>query len=320
MTSHTDFSHDHHNRNLLEGQPGSSGQPLATPVPIPAVNWHCWAACNMVCRFCFTHFGRQGIGDGTQLTRADMMRLAPVLGSAFPKLNFAGGEPTLCPWLTDLVAGAAAAGAVTSVVSNGSRLDRTLLDALAASRLGWLCLSVDSVNAEVNLAHGRAVGGRSAIDCERLLLIAELARERGIRIKLNTVITTKNWEEDLAPFITAFRPERWKILRLLPMLGENDACLGSLLPSAEQFASYRARHQPLAGLGIDIVGEDHEDMRGSYLMIDPAGRFYDSIDGHLRVAPKGILDVGLEAALVEARYNVEGFHRRGGLWAWGQGA
>jgi organic radical activating enzyme len=40
--------------------------------------------------------------------------------SGLGKITFAGGEPTLCPWLHDLIAIAKKTGMVTMLVTNGS--------------------------------------------------------------------------------------------------------------------------------------------------------------------------------------------------------
>ena len=42
-------------------------------------------------------------------------------GKSKRKLTFAGGEPTLCPWLPELIAHAKSLGLVTMLVTNGSR-------------------------------------------------------------------------------------------------------------------------------------------------------------------------------------------------------
>jgi len=65
----------------------------------------------------------------------------------FEKINFAGGEPTLCPWLPDLIARAKEHRMVTSIVTNGSRITDQWLDALNGN-LDWIGLSIDTVDPE----------------------------------------------------------------------------------------------------------------------------------------------------------------------------
>lgn len=73
---------------------------------MPSVNFHLWKPCNMKCRFCFATFQdvEQDISPKGHLTREDCLAVVDALaGAGFEKINFAGGKPTLCPWLPDLI-------------------------------------------------------------------------------------------------------------------------------------------------------------------------------------------------------------------------
>ena len=73
---------------------------------IPSVNYHLWKPCNMKCGFCFATFEDMpgGFLPKGHLGRVDSMAVIEALAQAgFRKINFAGGEPTLCPWLIDLI-------------------------------------------------------------------------------------------------------------------------------------------------------------------------------------------------------------------------
>ena len=67
--------------------------------------------------------------------------------------------------------------------------------------------------------------------------------------------------------------------------------------------------------GIVVVPEDNDMMRGSYVMVDPAGRFFDNVRGR-HTYSKPILEVGVEAALKGVVGNPDLFLRRGGLYDW----
>ena len=73
---------------------------MTIAAPIPSVNFHLWKPCNMKCRFCFATF--QDVGVDTlpkgHLPREGCLEVVDALASAgFGKINFAGGEPILCP-------------------------------------------------------------------------------------------------------------------------------------------------------------------------------------------------------------------------------
>jgi radical S-adenosyl methionine domain-containing protein 2 len=272
----------------------------------PAVNFHLLKACDAACRFCFATFRdvpRQlGVRDAERVI--DLLRAAGV-----DKLNFAGGEPTLHPKIGVLVAHACGAGLVTSIVTNGSRLG-ALLDEHAA-HLDWVGLSLDSASEETEIAIGRSRGAHVA----RAIELAGRCRALGVRVKLNTVVCALNWQENVSDLVRGVRPERWKVFQALPVDGQNDGVIEPLLIDADQFGAFVERHAGLAAEGFPPVVEDNEAMRGSYVMVDPLGRFYGNATGrHLYSDP--ILAVGVAAALAQVGFDPEKFVTRGGRYAW----
>lgn len=96
---------------------------------VPAVNFHLWQPCNMNCRFCFATFQdvKANILPKGHLPEAEAIAVVEMLATGgFRKINFAGGEPTLCPWLPKLIHVAHDFGMVTSIVTNGSRIDSSM--------------------------------------------------------------------------------------------------------------------------------------------------------------------------------------------------
>ena len=140
---------------------------------VTTVNYHLWKPCNMSCGFCFATFLDLPLQGAAYLPQDDSIRLITLIAEArFLKINFAGGEPTLCPWLSELIRHAKSLGLTTSVVTNGhSRITEAWLDNLDAC-LDILAISVDSVVAESQRKIGRTV------------------KARGIRLKVNTVVAT----------------------------------------------------------------------------------------------------------------------------------
>jgi radical S-adenosyl methionine domain-containing protein 2 len=276
------------------------------PIEIPAVNYHLFKPCDAACRFCFATF-RDVRG---QLGLTDAHRLLELLREAgTEKLNFAGGEPTLHPHIGELVAAARRLGFVTSIVTNGSKLDR-LLDR-SASDLDWVGLSVDSAREDVEVALGRGRGGHVA----RSIALADRCRAAGRRVKLNTVVTRLTWQEDMSALVRRIRPERWKVFQVLPMAGQNDGSVEPLMITREEFRAFVDRHAPLADDGLGPIVEDNDAMKGSYVMVDPLGRFYGNASGrHIYSAP--ILEVGVEAALSQVEFSSAKFDARGGRYSW----
>lgn len=284
----------------------------------PSVNYHLWASCNMRCRFCFAPF-QDVVSDvlpAGHLTRDEALRLTRMLAQRFAKVTFAGGEPTLCPWIADLARAAHDEGAVVNVVTNGSRLPR-IIDTLRGV-VDWITLSIDSAWPATLVQLGRAVNGR-ALPPEEYVARGELIRDAGMRLKVNTVVNSLNAAEDMTTLIRALRPERWKVLRVLPVEGQNSGRVEPLLCTDESYAAFVARHLHLTLEGVSVVPEDNEDMRGSYAMVDPAGRFFDNASGGHRYTGS-ILEHGIDAVWAQASFSMQRFLDRGGEYDWGQAA
>ena len=109
---------------------------------IPAVNFHLWEPCNMRCKFCFATFQdvKKTILPKGCLPKADAIKVVEELAEyGFEKITFAGGEPTLCPWLTNLISTAHEAGMTTMIVTNGSGIDDEFLKS-NRDKLDWIAL------------------------------------------------------------------------------------------------------------------------------------------------------------------------------------
>ena len=271
-----------------------------------AANFHLLKPCDSRCRFCFATFrdvdGRLGVDDAERVIDA-------LHDSGVVKLTFVGGEATLHPHLGRLVRHAKARGMVTCVVTNGFRLDR-LLDE-HGDALDWVGLSVDTGNEAVQSALGRGHGDHVA----RAIDHARRCRELRIRVKLNTVVTALTVDEDMSDLVRRMAPLRWKVFQALPISGQNDGSIEDLLVTDEAFHTFIDRHMHLAAEGLGPVVEDNDAMRGSYVMVDPRGRFFGNATGRL-VYSDPILEVGVHPALAQVGFEPAKFDARGGRYAW----
>lgn len=277
---------------------------LASPSVIKSVNIHITSLCNLRCRFCFAQFnGRAG-----SLAVDEWKRILPRLKAAgAEKINFAGGEPTLYAGLGELVEEVHRLGMTSSVVTNGERLEPLLRE--HAHALAWVGLSVDSGDEDTQRLLGRGYGTHVT----RSIELARLARSLGCRVKLNSVITSLNWDEDLGALVDAVGPERWKVFQVLEIEGENHETVRPLLISGEQFSSFVERHQ--GRFGDVLVPETNDAILESYAMIDSLGCFFsDSGQKHTYSDP--ILDVGVERALAQVVYRPEKTAARNGFYDW----
>ena len=285
-------------------------------IDLPTVNYHLWKPCNMRCGFCFATF--QDIGPHIMpkghLGRENCLLVVESLARVgFQKINFAGGEPTLCPWLPDLIRLAKELGLTTSVVTNGSRITLPWLDSVKGN-LDWAALSIDSVDPGTLLRMGRTTRSGPMNERDYLGAIGIFGRH-GVRMKVNTVVTRGNLKEDLTDFIVEASPERWKLLQVLPVKGQNDVVVDPYVVSSEEFEDYVTSSRRVEAYGIKVVPESNDLMTGSYVMVDPAGRFFDNVSG-AHTYSRSIIEVGVEEAFREVSVDSRRFISRDGLYDW----
>ena len=281
-----------------------------------SVNFHLWQPCNYSCGFCFAGFEdvKKSVLPAGHLSQQKAELVIRQLAEyGFKKITFAGGEPTLCPWLGDLISIAKNAGMVTMLVTNGSRLSEELLRQYRPT-LDWVVLSIDSVNPEINLRGGRFHNERSLPDANYYRNLSDHIHTLDFKFKINTVVHRFNRDELLSEFIEAANPLRWKIFKVLNIDNQNQGTYGNFEISDAEFLNYLNRNTNPAIEKI-MVPEDNDAMSASYLMIDPAGRFFDNATGIYSYS-KSICDVGVEKALQEVAFDSTKYEQRGAIYEW----
>lgn len=280
---------------------------------IPSVNFHLWEPCNMRCKFCFATFQdvKQQILPKGHLPKENALEVVEKLAQfGFGKITFAGGEPTLCPWLPELIAKAKLLGLTTMIVTNGTRLSQQYLRNIAEN-LDWVALSVDSLNSEINISSGRAITGKKVIDQQTYLELTDRIKAFNIKLKINTVVHSQNFNEDMNDFIYQVKPVRWKVLQVLPIAGQNSLSVDPFLISEDQFEHFLKNHKNQ----LSLIPESNQDIKGSYVMVDPAGRFFQNTGSEYQYSSP-ILQYGVRQAYEQMEYDHHLFKKRGGIYKW----
>lgn len=275
---------------------------------ISTVNFHLIKACNFKCKFCYATF------DDIQskgMSKQEQFKLIKQLAESkkFKKINFAGGEPTLVPHIQELIQYAKELGFVTSIVTNGSRMNMEWIKNVAPY-LDILGLSVDSINDETNLISGRSEK-QKVMQMVHLEEIATACKLFGISLKINTVVSRFNHQEVLTDCINQLKPFRWKILQVTRVEGQNDAQFDIVKISDEEFQQFCQKNTQNILPEIKVIVENNDIIYGSYLMIDQLGRFYDDSNGKHNYSDK-ILEVGVENALQQVWVDKSKFEKREG--------
>lgn len=270
----------------------------------------------MRCKFCYATFHdyEKGFLPKGHLPKEASIKLIKAMAEngAIRKITFAGGEPTLCPWLPELVAHAKSLGLTTMLISNGTRLSDEYLDLLKGN-MDWIGLSIDSLSRGSNMKSGRCANGFVPEE-QTYRALVERIQAKGFRLKINTVVTQINKDEVMASFINWAAPERWKIMQVLPVEGQNDDDIDRLMVNEVEFREFVCRNTRTENR-IKVIPESNNCITGSYLMIDPAGHFFDDTKGCYTYSSP-ILEVGLEEALGQITFDAEKFSARGGMYDW----
>ncbi len=279
---------------------------------IPALNFHLIKQCNMRCKFCFATFNdvpKVGIPKGYLSKEETHLLISKLKLAGFTKINFAGGEPLIHPHIADHIAYAKSIGFITSIVTNGSKVNAEFLSGMEG-KLDYVGLSIDSLSEDTNRLSGRAIGGKTALDLEFYSKTCEAVKRRGIGLKINTVVNALNHNSDMSDFINQVKPMRWKLFQMLPVQGQNDIYAEQMAITSLDYQNFVQKHLSLCP-EIEVIPESNEIMTGSYIMIDPAGRFFDNTEGH-HTYSEPILKIGVNPALAQVNQSLPRYLERKG--------
>jgi len=209
----------------------------------------------------------------------DVLRQAGKLGMLHA--HFTGGEPLARPDLTELIAGARAAGLYSNLITSGIGLAETRLQALVDTGLDHIQLSFqDSREDSANWIAG-AKAHAHKIELSRLI------RRHKIAFTVNLVIHRQNIEhlDEMIAFIEQLAPERMELAHT-QYYGWALKNRAALLPTRAQLekavAAVAAAEKRLAGrIRVDFVVPDYyarfpKACMGGWgrrlMLINPAGK------------------------------------------------
>ena len=274
---------------------------------IISVNYHFTRQCNFKCGFCF-HTQK----NSYKLPLEEAIRGLKILKDyGVKKINFAGGEPFTAPnYLGELVRYCKEEIKIEkiSIITNGSLVKKDFFDKFG-KYIDVFGVSCDSFDKETNIKIGR---GRKGDNVEKLFKIRDWCKEYNIKFKLNTVVCNLNKDENMVEYIKQLAPHRWKCFQVLMVKGENEdetklRDVRKFQISDEEFKKFIERHKEIKCL----VPEPNSSMKSSYLILDERMCFLDKGDGE-EFASESILDVGVEKALEDIRWDENAFKERKG--------
>ena len=281
------------------------------------VNLFVNSRCNFHCKHCYATFADISGASLPTLNEGDALEIIRQIadeplnyGMPARKITFVGGEPTLHPALPRLVAFAKQSGLVTAVITNGLTATPRYLEQFAGN-LDWVGLSIDGLTQNSNKLIGRATATGRYLDQAGYLDRIRWINDIGAQLKINTVVSALNCRADFTNFILAAHPIRWKLLQVTPVAGQNDHTIKLLEINRATFDRFVEWHSGVNESGIVVIAEPVETIRGSYAMISPDGKFFDSSSGR-HCYSRRILDVGLLTAFSEVTFDQAKYDSRDG--------
>lgn len=242
-------------------------------------NFHLTNSCNYHCTYCFGKFP-----DKKELTLEKAYAVVDNISRYFKensiddgRINLAGGEPLLYPHLEKIIDYINAYGIKVSVITNGSLLTEDKIKCWK-DRVDCVGLSIDTALTETNNAIGRCYKSKT-ISLKQLIRITQAIHRNGIRLKINTVVSKFNVNEDMTELYKRLKPDRLKLLQMEIVEGINDGAK-NLAIGKKAFDGFCKRHKNCCR---DTVCEYSDDMENSYLMINPQGEFQTNNNGEYQI-------------------------------------
>lgn len=287
------------------------------------VNLHVTEKCNFHCRQCYAKFEEHSVPSPEEWMRIIGNCYSSGMVNAF---NFAGGEPLLYKGLNELIRYAYSKSAAVSIITNGYLINDAWIEE-NAKYLDTIGFSIDSFSSDTLKNIGRCTCSGKILEPDRLADIIRKLKVANpdIRIKLNTVVSSLNKNENLADEIIRYDlpVRRWKLLKMCPFKNEHFSNFDLAVSDAEYQEFVNRNTASLNAVqsssmiyttdsGMEVVAEDR--INGGYIMIDAGGYLVDDTlnTNYTRISNcktedfrTGIARLNLDKELYEARYSIK---------------
>jgi len=161
--------------------------PKRTP-PGPVVIWNLVRRCNLTCKHCYSISADKDFPN--ELSTDQVFEVMQDLKQfRVPVLILSGGEPLLRPDIFDIAHHAKAMGFYTALSTNGTLIDESNIDKIAAVGFDYLGISIDGIRE----THDKFRRKEGAFDASIRGL--RLCREQEIKVGLRFTMTQDNADE-----------------------------------------------------------------------------------------------------------------------------
>ena len=171
-------------------------QELAHPTPMgpkrqppgPVVIWNLIRRCNLTCKHCYSISADKDF-PGELTTQEVYTVMDDLKGFHVPVLILSGGEPLLRPDIFDISRRAKAMGFYVGLSTNGTLIDESNIDDIAAVGYDYVGISIDGLRD----THDRFRSLDGAFDAS--LRGIRLCHDRGIKVGMRFTLTQDNAHE-----------------------------------------------------------------------------------------------------------------------------
>jgi len=262
------------------------------------VNLHLLENCNYKCKHCFSHFD-----SAAPLPVCDWKKIIDNITkeTSVCRFNLAGGETLLYKDIDELISYINSKNIDVSLITNGHLLSEKRIGKFKG-KVSMIGISIDALDPYLLKKIGRCTKTQEILDMDRCISLCKSIKENDMQLKVNTVVTKLNKNEDYSRFMQIVSPDRWKILKM-KHFSHNNFDNSYLEITENEFNFFCSRHNC-----IPYVKET--SLKNAYIMIDPRGFLLDnSSEKYNPVADLlqedfsiGFNKMYLNTALYESRY------------------
>jgi len=269
--------------------------------PEICVNFHLTNRCPFRCRYCHSTFLEESPVSAHQWIEIFSKINQETEHIQFRKLTLSGGEPLLVKNMELILESAKDAGWQTGIISCGLNLSEEVIRTRLkdADSIG---VSVDSLDQNVNRLIGRSTLTGETVD---YVGVCKLIKKLGKKLKINTVVHSLNWDQDLKPLLHSLKPDRVKFLQCRTDVDLRDRDFSGAVREDEYQKFVENQFYPEAVVESEIL------QSGSYIMLDPEGHLFDTVEGKRRKSPS-LLGISFTEGMEYIYYDHQKFQARAG--------
>jgi MoaA/NifB/PqqE/SkfB family radical SAM enzyme len=240
---------------------GAQAQPSWDMVSRICLNFQ--SRCNLNCSYCYIPFGGEEVRYDVV---ARVIEAAAALG--FRVITLGGGDPFLYKFIGDVIHRCASVGLAVHVDTNTLGHFRRLIRTVA-EKITLLGISIDGPNAT---AHDTMRDKKG--NFETVLSNFYLAKQLGLRVKINTVVTKRNVVSlnDMVKFVRELHPFAWSVYQYWPLVqDERNQALHNI---ENHIFEDKKRLIQAAQLPLSVEVASVKDRLGTNLFVSHTGDIY----------------------------------------------